>query len=164
MSDKMRWRYGETNPVIAAVDSASVIDIGDLVYLNVDDALPASSQTDQGSETLNQQKFADNFLGVAMQRSASGDTDPIRVATSGVFEMDCASATFEIGDPVGASEATSGTALLDQTVERVDLLAEAIGRVAVRQTTAKTNVWISIFSSVMGVGADGASSWSGSGA
>ena len=25
MSDKMRWRYADTNPVVAAVDSATVI-------------------------------------------------------------------------------------------------------------------------------------------
>ena len=29
MSDKMRWRYGDTNPVVAAVDSATVIEIGE---------------------------------------------------------------------------------------------------------------------------------------
>ena len=78
MTDKMRWRYGDTNPVIAAVDSTTVIEIGDLVYLDTDDAKPASSQTDQGTETDNQTLFADNFLGVAMQRSRSGDADPIR--------------------------------------------------------------------------------------
>ena len=49
MSDKMRWRYGDTNPVVAAVDSATVIEIGDLVYQDVDDAKPAASQADQGS-------------------------------------------------------------------------------------------------------------------
>lgn len=32
MSDKMRWRYGDTNPVVAAIDAATVIEIGDLVY------------------------------------------------------------------------------------------------------------------------------------
>ncbi len=31
MTDKMRWRYGDTNPVVAPVDSATVIEIGDLV-------------------------------------------------------------------------------------------------------------------------------------
>ena len=37
-----------------------------------------------------------------MQRSRSGETAPIRVATTGVFEFDCASGTFELGDMVGA--------------------------------------------------------------
>lgn len=42
MSDKMRWRYGDTNPVVAAVDAATVIEIGDLLFQEVDDARPAS--------------------------------------------------------------------------------------------------------------------------
>ena len=83
MSDKMRWRYGDTNPVVAAVDSSTVIEIGDLLYQETDDARPASSQSDQGSETANQAVFASKFLGVAMQRSRSADTDPVRAATTG---------------------------------------------------------------------------------
>ena len=98
MTDKMRWRYGDTNPVVAAVDSSTVIEIGDLVRQDTNDAKPASSLTDQGSETANQDAFTDTFLGVAMQRSRAGDTDPIRVATTGVFELDCPSGTFELGD------------------------------------------------------------------
>ena len=101
MSSKMRWRYSDTNPVNAAVDSEIVIEIGDLVWQDVDDAKPASSQADQSSETANQELFADNFLGVAMQRSQAGDTDPIRVATTGTFEFDCPSGTFELGDLMG---------------------------------------------------------------
>ena len=31
MSNKMRWRYGDTNPVQAPVASSTVIEIGDLV-------------------------------------------------------------------------------------------------------------------------------------
>jgi hypothetical protein len=41
MGDKMRWRYGDTNPVMAAVDAATVIEIGDLMWLDTDDAKPA---------------------------------------------------------------------------------------------------------------------------
>src|SRR3972149_3669278 len=133
MSDKMRWRYGDTNPVVAAVDSTTVIEIGDLVYQDTDDAKPASAQADQGSEAANQELFADNFLGVAMQRSRSGDTDPIRVATTGVFEFDCPSGTFELGDLAGADENAGGDALLDQQVAKVSQSRFAIGRVARRE-------------------------------
>src|SRR3972149_4143422 len=98
MSDKMRWRYGDTNPVIAAVDADTVIEIGDLVYQETDDARPASSQADQGTKEANQTLFASKFLGVAMQRSRAGETAPIRVAATGVFEFDCPSGTFEMGD------------------------------------------------------------------
>lgn len=149
MSDKMRWRYGDTNPVVAAVDATTVIEIGDLVYQDTDDAKPASSQADQESETANQELFADNFLGVAMQRSRSGDTDPIRVATTGVFEFDCPSGTFELGDLVGVDENTAGDGLLDQQVASVAAADYAIGRVAKRVASAATSVLIDIRSTVM---------------
>ena len=149
MSDKMRWRYGDTNPVVAAVDSATVIEIGDLVYQDVDDAKPASSQADQGSETANQELLADNFLGVAMQRSRSGDSDPVRVATTGVFEFDCPSGTFELGDLVGVDENAGGNGLLDQQVAAVSASTYAIGRVAKRVATAAQSVLVDIRSTIM---------------
>ena len=92
------------------VDSATVIEVGDLLYLDTDDAKPASSQADGGTLAVNQETLHDNFAGIAMQASASGDTDSIRVATSGVFELDCASATFEVGALVGGTENAGGNA------------------------------------------------------
>ncbi len=50
MADSLRWRYGETNPIVLPVDSATVIEIGDLVFLEIDDVRPASSLADQGTE------------------------------------------------------------------------------------------------------------------
>jgi len=157
MSDKMRWRWGDTNPVLAAVDSATEIEIGDLLYQDTDDAKPASSQTDQGSEGSNQSTFADNFLGVAMQRSRAGDTTPIRVATTGVFEFDCPSGTFELGDLVGTKENGIGDGLLDQQVTSVAVAANAIGRVAKREAAAASRVLVDIRSTVMTGGVEGSS-------
>ncbi len=157
MSDKMRWRYGDTNPVVAAVDAATVIEIGDLVYLDTDDAKPASSLADQESETANQQALADVFLGVAMQRSRSGDTDPIRVATTGVFEFDCPAGTFELGNLIGVDENTAGNALLDQQVDKVAAAKYAVGRVARREPVNATTVLVDIRSTVMTGGVEGSS-------
>lgn len=157
MSDKMRWRYGDTNPVIAAVDSGTEIEIGDLVFQDADDAKPASAQPDQGSEPANQERFADNFLGVAMQRSRVGDSDPIRVATTGVFEFECPAGTFELGNLVGADENAAGTALLDQQVAKVAEPKYAIGRVARREPTSATIVLVDIRSTVMTGGVEGCS-------
>jgi len=149
MTDKMRWRYGDTNPVIAAVDAATVIEIGDLVYQETDDVRPASSQADQNTKEANQELFAGKFLGVAMQRSRSGETAPIRVATTGVFEFDCPSGTFELGDLIGADENTAGTALLNQQVTKVAQSKYAVSRVAKRQATASTSVLVDVRSTVM---------------
>jgi hypothetical protein len=157
MSDKMRWRYADTNPVVAAVDSATVIEIGDLLWQDTDDAKPASALSDQGSEAANQEALADNFLGVAMQRSRSGDVAPIRVATTGVFEFDCPSGTFELGALIGADENAGGDALLDQQVAPVATSPRAIGRVAKREPIATTSVLVDVRSTVMTGGVEGTS-------
>lgn len=149
MANQMRWRYGDTNPVMLPVDSSTVIEIGDLVHLDTDDAKPASSLSDAGSAALNQEALHDVFVGVAMQASASGDTQAIRVATAGVFEFDCASATFEVGDLVGVSEDAAGTALETQKAVGVAAVNLAIGRCAKRVNPAATSVCIDIVSTVL---------------
>lgn len=151
MSDTMRWRYGETNPVMAAVDSATVIEIGDLVYLNTDDARPASQLSYGASLAATQESFHDLFLGVAMQRSRAGDTRPIRVATSGVFEFACASATFEVGARIGADDNAGGTALENQTViaTAAGNPERSIGVCAQRVASADTRVLVEIVSTVL---------------
>jgi len=149
MANTMRWRYGDTCPVMLPVDSATVIEIGDLVYLDVDDAKPASAKADQGTEISNQQLFHDIFAGVAMQASRSGDTQPIRVATTGVFEFDCVSATLEVGDLLAADENGGGTALLNQTVAKVTNANAAVGRCAKRLNPAGTRVLVDVVSSVL---------------
>lgn len=138
--DKMRWRYGDTNPVFAAVDAETVIEIGDLLFQDVDDAKPAAIH----NHLLT---LVDSFLGVAMQRSRPGETDPIRVATTGVFNFDCPPGTFELGDYVGPSLGKN------QEVSKIGpFVGEAclaIGRVAKRAATPVTNVLVDIRSTVM---------------
>ena len=68
MADVFRYLRGNSRPRIFAVDSAQVIEIGDLVYLATDDVRAASAQADQGTEAQNQEAFHDAFAGVAMQR------------------------------------------------------------------------------------------------
>jgi len=169
MADKMRWRYGDTNPVVAAVDRDTVIEIGDLLYQDTDDAKPASSQADRGSGSANQEFFSQRFLGVAMQRSRSGDTDPIRVATTGVFEFDYCpdrgEPGLELGDLVGVDNQVGNDALslANQQVARVFAATvfagdaaqkawaakHAIGRVARRESRGTCSVLVDIRSSVM---------------
>ena len=156
MSDKMRWRYGDTNPVVAAVGSSTVIEIGDLLWQDTNQAKPASDQADAGDDADNQEAFADAFLGVAMQRSRAGDTDPVRVATTGVFEFDCPSADFELGDLIGADGNADSSGLLDQQVEKVSASGYAVGRCAKRGTSLST-VLVDIRSTVMTGGVEGTS-------
>ncbi len=156
MSDKNRWRYFETNPVVAAVDAETVIEIGDLVWQDVDDAKPASvlpdaiprevSETEIDKAGL-QEHFASKFLGCSMQRSRQGDTGHVRVAITGVFEFDCPSGTFELGDLIAASDINDR--LLNQRVVKVVGSELAIGRVAKREASAATSVLVDIRSTVM---------------
>ncbi len=149
MADVMRWRYGETNPIIVPVDSATVIEIGDLVYLDTDDAKPAASQDDQETLAANQSLFHTRFAGVAMQRSRVGDVEPIRVATTGVFEFVCGLGTFEVGKLVGPAVNGTSDGLLNQKVSGVATADLAIGRCAKRVNPSDVKVLIDIVSTVM---------------
>ncbi len=158
--DTMRWRYGDTNPVVAAVDSAEVIEIGDLLWQDTDTAKVASAQHGQGSETANQEAFANAFLGVAMQRSRSGDTATVRIAATGVFEFDVLKGEcFELGDPIGVSccNHMGPTIPQSQQVTKVSNSRYAIGRVAKREASATTSVLVDIRSTVMTGGVVGSS-------
>ena len=150
MSDTMRWRYGDTNPVVLPVDSATVIEIGDLVWLDTDDAKPASASTYGASLAAAQETFHDKFAGVAMQSSSAGESAPVRVATTGVFEFDCASATFEVGGRIGADDNAGGTALVNQQVIGTAAAnpERSIGTCAKRVPAADTKVLVDIVSTV----------------
>ncbi|HVU87343.1 MAG TPA: hypothetical protein VHD36_08475 [Pirellulales bacterium] len=155
MANVMRWRYGDTSPVMQPVQSATAIEIGDLLYLATDHVLPAASQADQGSKAANQQLFHNNFAGVAMQQSRVGDTNPIRVATTGVFAFDCASATFEVGALMGISQPSGGPPLDNQVVVGVGAENLAIGRCAKRVNPADVSVLVEVVSTVSHGGPQG---------
>jgi hypothetical protein len=154
MTDKMRWRYGDTNPVVAAVDAATVIDLGDLVWQDTDDAKPAAAVVDNLPQPHDgvmfdcQDAFKRSFLGVAMQRSRSGESASIRVATTGVFEFDCNPDCFELGDYVCPAPNLPTTDLLTQKVVKCQE-QYAIGRVAKRSGVPIESVLVDILSTVM---------------
>ncbi len=145
MANAMRWRYGETNPVVLPVASETVIEIGDLIYWDTT-AKPASGATFGGSLAAAQEWFHDRFAGVAMQQSDVGNTTEIRVATTGVFEFPCAAATFDVGARIGVDDNTGGTALLDQQVIAVSGTKPeySIGVCAKRVNPAATSVLVDI--------------------
>ncbi len=149
MANTMRWRYGDTNPVQLPVLQGYIIDIGDLVYMDADSAKSASSMLDQGTLSANQEMFHDSFVGIAMQASPADSTQAIRVATSGVFDFDCTSTTFELGDLVGPAEEGTGTELEDGFMIAVATPNLAVGRCAKRVTPAGTRVLVDIASTVM---------------
>ncbi len=149
MANVMRWRYGDTNPVMLEVDSATTIEIGDLVYLDTDDAKPATALADQGTEALNRGAFQDTFAGVAMQCSAAGETSPLRIATTGVFEFECTTGTYEVGDLLAPAENSTASGLENQKVGSDASESSSIGRCAKRVNPAAGRVLIDVVSTVM---------------
>ena len=135
------WRV-EAHPV----DSAQTIDIGELCWLNVNDARPADQATYGADLAITQANFSKLFIGVAMDTSESGDTAEIAIATEGVFEMICAAAQFEIGDLVGVDDNTGSTALLPAQVIAAteNGAAQAIGRVVRRYGANTTRVLVEL--------------------
>lgn len=150
MSEVFRYLHGDTNPIAVAVNSATVIELGDLLYLVTDDARPFSDQADLGTLAQNQEGVHDMFLGVALSRSRAGDTLDVNIATRGVFEFDTASATYQPGDLVGSAGTGSGglVGMANQTVAAVATANLAVGRVS-KLATSATKVQVSILSTVM---------------
>ena len=140
------YKYGETNPVVSAAPASdAVIQVGDLITGTPESAADVTWDTNL---TTTQEAFHDAFLGVSGQRSRDGDTDPLRVATTGTFEFDCAAATFAIGELVGPAKA-AGDALESQKVVAVATENLAIGRVARNYASNTTKVLVDTASTVM---------------
>ena len=81
------------------------------------------------------------------------------MATTGVFEFDCPSGTFELGDLVGADENAAGNALLNQQVAKVAAASRTPSAASpAAQPAATTSVLVDIRSTVMTGGVEESSS------
>lgn len=106
--------------------------------------IPPAAAASQSATTLSQYVFAQMFAGVSNQRMptsgppaifgtptrpfGNSSDNQIMICRGGVFEFDCASASFAAGTYVAPAKA-SGNALLNQTVVAVAGPALAIGKV-----------------------------------
>ena len=94
MANVMRHRTGAKNPILADVASATVVEIGDLICITSN---LATTPSQLGSSAGSLGDTAQTFAGVAMAASAAGETTPVRVATTGVFEYPCDTGSVYIG-------------------------------------------------------------------
>jgi hypothetical protein len=120
-------------------------DPGDMLWLDPADsykAKPASSLSDQGSDTLNQALFASLFAGFSLSQQLSTDSTArgARILTEGDIELTCESATFAPGDFVTPTD-TAGV-LSDQSVQKTTDETLAIGKVIKRYSSSTTKVWV----------------------
>ena len=145
MANVQRWRRS-SGIIRMPVDSAEEIEVGDMMYQEVNDARNADSFS-YVSANLDgtQMNFAAKFLGISMDRSDSGDTADIGIRNSGHFEMDCVAATFEVGDLVAPDDDATPDNLLDQQVIRIgEDDGGPIGRVVRRYGSNTTRVLIEL--------------------
>lgn len=142
MADKQRHRTEYHKPRYFPVASATVIEVGDLLWWDAgaSSVKPAADFTWDTDLATTQEQFAKLFVGMSADRSASGDTDDIQVDAAGVKEFACAAATFNIGDMVGPDDNATPDALLSQQVIAVGTAELAIGRVTKRYASNTTVV------------------------
>lgn len=138
-----QFLYGDAALVSATIATAKATASGDLVGMSAGTLVRAEDTTWDTDLATTQTAFAALFLGASAQTKTSttvarvfgnSQDNVIEVATGGVWEYDCASATFEIGDFVGPAKDT-GNALLSNKVVKVTTEAKAIGRVVERGTS-----------------------------
>lgn len=149
-SNRNRVIYQFKPPIRMPVDSATVIKTGDIVWKDTDDAKPANHtalwDTDEGTTCA---KLKDNFLGIALESSESGDTREIAICPEGVAEMPCSSGTFELGDGVSGKKDGNNNYLYAQGVKSNSTVAQQIGRVWKRVPSADVKVQIHFVSSFL---------------
>ena len=150
MGNVMRYRQDGKRTAVP-VDSATVIEVGDMCYLNTDDALPASTAALWSADQATTAALLKNdFLGIAMTASPSGETEPVIFAHSGaVFEMDADSDSYVIGAEVGGMKDTGGNFLYDQQVIDAATAAGAIGIVAEDAPASSTRILVRVYSQVL---------------
>lgn len=143
--NKLRFRSGQVQLVKCRVDANTIIEAGDMVWLDGDDVKPASAFP-WGGLLDSQQGFATKFLGIAHQQSQDGDTTPISVDLSplSVYEMDTPATTYEVGDMLGADEQSH--TLMNQKIEKVGYKSAAIARAVEFKSTASSTLRVSFAS------------------
>lgn len=117
MANRLRFRSGQVELQRLRVDSATVLEAGDLVYLDTDDVKPAGDFPWDTDLSTTQASFAGSFLGVVHQQSADGETDDVSVDLSphAVYEFDVDAATYEVGSILGPDE--NAATLMNQQLE-----------------------------------------------
>lgn len=147
VADTFAYRYGETDPITVAFKTGVAVSVGDLCFIDTADGhtvKPATSFTWNTNLATTQAAFTPLFAGVSAQRYdgtnvAIGIKDNLlRVDTAGVFDLACASASFNVGDYVGPDQNATPNGLLAQQVVAVADAAHAIGRVVVAGTNLTT--------------------------
>lgn len=149
----MRHRFGPQFLAHVAVDSATAIEAGDLLFLDTDDAKPASSEAWNTDLATTQANFTNHFLGIALAdheaNSGAVKNFPVDTSPTSVYEMDCESETHEFGDPLAVAKDT-GNALLPAKLKKA-VAASSCCRCVRRDPSAATRVYVHFQSAYWGL-------------
>ncbi len=150
MANRQRHRIGNPEIRTAPVLAATVIEVGDMLWYDATNncVKPASDYTWDTDLATTQGTFKDVFIGISIHGKKS--TDPagtIAFGTKGQWEMDCASAAFDMATFLGPAK-QSGNALENQKVVAVANATLAIGKPG-KQTATGTTVYTEIASTVI---------------
>lgn len=152
MPNVMRWRYGDTSPVLLPVKPDLLIEVGDLLFMcPVDGSAKPASTLKIGTQENLIDFFVKHFAGVAMQGSRINEANKLRVSTTGCFEYDCPKTIWQVGDHASPRFASSLNELENQLVSRAVQGAtqpNSIGRCTKRVDPASKKVLIEIISSI----------------
>ncbi len=143
--NRLRFRSGQVQLVRVAVAAETVIEAGDLVWLDGSEAKPAADFDWDTNLATTQAAFAALFLGVAQEPSSEGESTPISVdvSPSSVYEFAAASAAYGLGAPLGPDSAS--TTLMNQQLEAA-VAASAIARTAEASSGSVTVMRVSFAS------------------
>lgn len=157
MASAQRHRYGDPKVETMPCDSATTIEIGDLMWFDAsaNEARPAVEYTGSADLATTQTAFKKVFCGVARSAKRAADTHilTVQVQTSGIFEFPCASAAFDVGTFL----APAATAIVDYslpgTLSNQKLVACAtaiigIGKPARQYTSAVTSLYARLESTI----------------
>ena len=128
MANHLRYRSGPVQLVKSDIDSTSLIEPGDMLFLDSTEARPASEFVWNTDLPTTQTGFSNSFLGIAHERSEVGDDAPISVDLSpqSVYEFDVDVSSYTLGTLLGPDESSS--TLMNQQLEAVVPAAQAVAR------------------------------------
>lgn len=102
-----RFRRGTIETTYLKSPASTMINVGDLIFLNTDTAAIASAVTWDTNLATTQGDAAPVFVGVALDNKLASDptTRNILIATKGVFEYPCAAlgAAHQVGERVACA-------------------------------------------------------------
>lgn len=147
MANTFRMVRGDGQFVNLPGYASDAIKVGDLLYWDAtnDAVRPAStvSGTDYATKKSN---LAADFVGVAMEAKAAGESRDVLAATAGDFQFAAPTGADTDAEPLDYVAGGDGTAMADQTVVKTATAGEAIGRVLAVKATTDATVLVRILS------------------